>query len=181
MGGSLVGGLVLGLVWWLVTPLALLEKRDAGVFAVGGRSETAIAADGWFAVCGLVAGAVAALLVALMLRERRLGALLGLAVGGLLGSVVAWRFGVLLGPAPAAESAAAARVGDRFDGPLDLSALGVLLAWPTASVIAFFAAMAGVEPTPARRRWAPGREASADSPDGSRPATRDAEQVSRAE
>jgi hypothetical protein len=142
---SLPVGLVMGLVWWAVTPLAQLEKRPSGVFLVGGGSETSIAADGWFAVIGLVIGAAAALLAAVLLRRNRLGVLLGLALGGLLGSVVAWRFGVLLGPPGLAEASAAAEVGDRFDAELQLSAVGVLLAWPTAAVIAYFAAVAGVE------------------------------------
>jgi hypothetical protein len=145
VAASLAGGLLVGIVWWLATPLAELQKRPTGVFSVGASPETSIAADGWFAVIGLVSGVIAALLAATLLRESRLGALLGLTVGGLLGSVVAWRFGVLLGPGTLAESAAAVRVGDRFSGPLELSATGVLLAWPTASVIAFFAAVAGVE------------------------------------
>lgn len=145
VAASLAGGLLVGLVWWLVTPLTELEKRATGVFSVGGDPETSIAADGWFAVIGLVAGVAAALLAATLFRASRLGALLGLTVGGLLGSVVAWRFGVLLGPESASESAAGAKVGDRFAGPLELSAIGVLLAWPTAAVIAYFAAVAGVE------------------------------------
>ncbi|MGH8893770.1 MAG: hypothetical protein ACRDWY_10785 [Actinomycetes bacterium] len=128
-----------------MTPLALLEKRRAGVFSVGGSPETSIAADGWFAVAALGAGAVAAVLSATLLRESRLGALVGLSVGGLAGAVVAWRLGVLLGPPPVDQSAADVSVGTRFEGPLDLSAVGVLLAWPTASMIAFFAAVAGIE------------------------------------
>jgi hypothetical protein len=142
---SLAGGLLVGLLWWLLTPLPELEKRTAGVVSVSSSPESSIAADGWFAVIGLVTGVVAALLATAMLRGSRLGALLGLTVGGLLGSVVAWQFGVLLGPEPLDAAAAAAEVGDRFTGPLRLSALGVLLAWPTAAVIAYFAAAAGVE------------------------------------
>jgi hypothetical protein len=145
VAASLAGGLLMGVLWWAVTPLAQLEKRPTGVFSVGGDAETSIAADGWFAVIGLVTGVVAALLAGVLLRRHRLGVLLGLAAGGLLGSVVAWRFGVLLGPAGLAESSAAAAVGDRFEAPLELSAVGVLLAWPIAAVIAYFAAVAGVE------------------------------------
>jgi hypothetical protein len=51
----------------------------------------------------------------------------------------------VLGPEALDVSTAAAQVGDRFPGPLRLSAYGVLLAWPTAAVIAYFAAVAGVE------------------------------------
>lgn len=144
MLGSLATGLPLGLVWWLVTPLARLEKRGDGVFAVGLREEAAVAADGWFAVSAVVAGAVTAVLVAIMVR-RRLAGLAGLAVGGVLGSVLAWRFGALLGPPSVEASAAAVRVGTRFDAPLDLSAMGVLLAWPMAATVVYFAAVAGLD------------------------------------
>jgi hypothetical protein len=146
VAGSLAGGLVLGVGWWLLAPLAQLEKRAAGIFTVARSDETSIAADGWFAVAALVAGIAAALLTAVTLRDSRLGALLGLTVGGVAASLVAWRLGVLLGPPSVAESAAAAAVGDRFDGPLRLSAYGVLLVWPTVSVITFFAAVAGLDP-----------------------------------
>ena len=137
-------GVLLGLVWWLVTPLARLEKRADGVFGVGRQAETAVAADGWFAVCGLVAGVVVALVAAFLVRER-LAALVGLAAGGVLGSVVAWRVGALLGPGPLQETAEILKVGQRFDGPLTISALGVLLAWSMAAVAAFFAAVAGLD------------------------------------
>jgi hypothetical protein len=142
---SLFLGFPLGLLWWLVAPLARIEKRADGVFAAGLQTETAVAADGWFAVCAICAGAIVAVATAFLLRRQRLGALAGLATGGVLGSVVAWRLGVLLGPSSIEASATAARNGARFDGPLDLSALGVLLAWSMAAVVVFFAAVAGLD------------------------------------
>jgi len=141
----MAGGVVVGLAWRLVAPLATLEKRDGAVVSVGRSAETSIAADGWFAVCAFVAGVLAAFLSGWLLRDSRLGALAGLTVGGVLGSLVAWRLGVLLGPASVDESAAGLRDGDRFQGPLELSALGVLLAWSTSATIAFFATIAGLE------------------------------------
>ena len=142
--GCAAAGVVVGLVWRLVVPLAVLEKDAAGVAQVGG-AETEVAADGWFAVCAALAGVLAAVVAALVLRSGRLGALTGLAVGGLVGAVVAWRTGLLLSPPELAASAKAARVGDTFEGPLRLSAYGVLLAWPTAAVITFFAIVAGLD------------------------------------
>lgn len=108
-------------------------------------NESNIAADGWFAVTALVAGILVALVVYLRTRPGRVVPLLALAVGGGLGAVVAWRTGVLLGPAAAESRAKGLAVGTRFDGPLELSALGVLLAWPMGAVITYFAVAAGAE------------------------------------
>jgi len=137
-------GVLVGLAWWLLTPLARLENRADGVFAVGLREEAAVAADGWFAACAVVAGAVTAALVAFLVHQRLAG-LAGVAIGGVLGSVLAWRLGSLLGPPSIEASAVSARVGARFDGPLDLSALGVLLAWPMAATVVYFAIVAGLD------------------------------------
>jgi len=142
--GCAVAGVVVGVAWRFVVPLAVLEKEATGVVQVGG-AETEVAADGWFAVCAALAGVVAALAAVLLLRSGRLGALVGLAAGALVGALVAWRVGLLLSPPEIAASAKEVRVGDTFEGPLRLSALGVLLAWPTAAVITFFAVVAGLD------------------------------------
>jgi hypothetical protein len=121
-------------------------KRADGLYRAGGESdESAVAADGWFAVLALVTGIVVALVVYLRSRPGRVGPLVGLAIGGAVGAVVAWRTGVLLGPGPLVETAKGLPAGTTFHGPLDVSALGVLLAWPMAAVITYFAVAAGAE------------------------------------
>lgn len=142
----LVAGVPVAVVWRLVAPLPRLVVNTGGVFFAEQNAEYAVAADGWFAVCSATAGLVAALVVFARARHSRVGALVGLAVGGLLGSVVAWRLGMILGPGDALVTANGLDVGTRFDGPLRLSALGVLFAWPIAAVVAWFALTAGLEP-----------------------------------
>lgn len=144
---SAAAGLPVGLLWWLLAPLTPAVKRADGLYRVGGDAETAIAADGWFAVCTLAAGVVAGVAVSALLRRDRLGALVGLAAGGVLGALVAWGLGVVLGPDSFEAQAAQLQVGDRFDGPLRLSALGVLLVWPVSAVILFFGVVAGLDST----------------------------------
>jgi len=135
-----------GVLWWFLAPLPRIAKRADGLYRVGGEgNEAAIAADGWFALLTLVTGIVVALVVYLRTRPGSVPPLLGLAVGGLLGSVVAWRVGALLGPGPIESTADALAVGARFDAPLDVTALGVLLAWPMGAVITYFAVSAGAE------------------------------------
>jgi len=53
----------------------------------------------------------------------------------------------MLGPDPLASTAAGLKVSARIEGPLDLSAYGVLLAWPLGAVITYVAVAAGAEVT----------------------------------
>jgi DivIVA domain-containing protein len=148
LGVALVG-LPVGLVWWLIAPLRQWQVSQGGAFPVAPESEAAIAADGWFAVCSGTAGLVCALLVFARTRHARVGALAGLVGGGLVASVIAWRLGVWLGPASVSDTLRSGLGnGAVFDGPLQLSAKGVLLVGPMASSIAYFALTAGLEPAP---------------------------------
>ncbi|MGZ4638512.1 MAG: hypothetical protein ACXV2J_05565 [Actinomycetes bacterium] len=139
-------GIPVAVVWWLIAPLPQLVVRAGSIYYTEANTEYAVAADGWFAVCTATAGLVAALVVFARARHARLGPLVGLAAGGLLGAVVAWRLGVHLGPGGARDTAKGLADGTRFDGPLQLGARGVLFAWPLASVVAYFALTAGLEP-----------------------------------
>lgn len=143
-GLSILLGLPVGVVWWLLAPLPRAVKRADGVYYAG-VTESSIAADGWFAVCALVVGALSGLLVAMLVRRDRLPTLAALAVGGLAGAVLAWQVGQWLGPPSFPDQAALLREGARFDGPLRVSALGVLLVWPISAVILFFGVVAGLD------------------------------------
>jgi hypothetical protein len=148
IGGSLVAALLVGILWRVITPLPHLVTRTDGVYLAGGEPEVAVAADGWFAICSATAGLIGALVVFARMRRARLGPLLGLAIGGLAGSVVAWRLGVQLGPGSLRDTVKGLAPGTEFDGPLKLSARGVLFAWPLTSTVAYFALTAGLEPKP---------------------------------
>jgi hypothetical protein len=143
--GSAVAGIPVGIVWWLVAPLVPIVKRADGLYRVGESNESAVAADGWLAILGVAAGIAVALVVYLASRPGRVGPLLALAGGGVLGAVVAWRTGHLLGPGELVSSARSLPVGGRLSAPLDVSAYGVLLTWPMAAVITYFAVAAGAE------------------------------------
>jgi hypothetical protein len=155
---SVVVGALVGLVWRWVAPLSAFQKEGGAGIPVGG-AETAVAADGWFAVLSGLAGILVAVGVVLLVRQGRLGSLAGLVAGGLLGAVVAWRTGLLLSPPTVTESLAAVPAGERFDGPLRISAIGVLMAWPTTAVITFFAIVAGLEVDHDESRVEPGQVA----------------------
>ncbi|MEV5984151.1 AAA family ATPase [Streptomyces sp. NPDC052051] len=137
---SAVAGALLGLLWaWLAprVPLvgAVVDKNWV-VYLKDAEGEQAIGGDGTFVLLALGFGLVAALVVFLVRRRGGVPLVAGLALGGLLGSLLAWRLGILLGP-PKDVLAHAKAVGKgvTFPAPLKLGAKGALLAWPVAALV----------------------------------------------
>ncbi|MFI6643770.1 ABC transporter permease [Streptomyces sp. NPDC050504] len=129
-------GVVLGLLWLWLAPRVPLVSDDRAVFLKDTESEEAIGADGTFVLLGLAFGAVTAVAVFLFRRRGGVGVVAGLALGGLLGSLLAWWLGVSLGPT--SDVVAHAREvgkGVVFDAPLELRARGAVLAWPVAAMV----------------------------------------------
>ncbi|MFC5956714.1 AAA family ATPase [Streptomyces pratens] len=135
-----LGGVLLGVLWWWLAPRVPLVGDVAGdnwvVYLKDTEGEQAIGVDGTFALLALAFGAVSALAVFLVRRRGGVPLVVALGVGGLLGSLLAWRLGVWLGPAQ--DVIAQARdvgKGVTFDAPLKLNAKGALLAWPFAGLV----------------------------------------------
>jgi hypothetical protein len=148
--GVALSGLLVGVLWVLIAPRAMVEVRDDAVFLLDPEGPAFIAADGWFAVLGTVAGFLCAVVAFLRFRRHGPAALIGLTVGGLLAGVIAWRLGHLIGPGELAARAADVPDGTRLEAPVELRALGVLLAWPVAAVSWYFALTLGFEPVEPR-------------------------------
>ncbi|QPP11014.1 hypothetical protein G4Z16_26395 [Streptomyces bathyalis] len=127
----LVLGVGLGLLWLWLAPRVPLVSVDGGVFLKDPEGEEAIGADGTFVLLAVAFGVVTGLLAFLRSRRGGIGIVVGLAVGALLGSVLAWQLGIWLGPSgDLAAAAKAAGENKTFDGPLKLQAKGALLVWP---------------------------------------------------
>ncbi|WP_407564334.1 hypothetical protein [Streptomyces sp. 184] len=128
-------GLLLGFLWERLAPRVPLVVRGGEAWLKESESEDAISIDGTFALLGLAFGAVTALAVFLWRRRGGWPLVLGLALGALLGAVLAWQFGIWLGP-PENVSQRAREIGDGggLDAPLELKAKGALLAWPGAAM-----------------------------------------------
>ncbi|OAH14422.1 hypothetical protein STSP_22490 [Streptomyces jeddahensis] len=130
-----VGGVLLGLLWLWLAPRVPLVADDSAVYLKDTEGEQAIGVDGTFTLLALAFGAVSGLVVFLIRRRGGIPLVVGLALGGLLGSVLAWRLGVWLGPAQdVVAHAKAVGKGVTFDAPLKLNAKGALLAWPVAAM-----------------------------------------------
>ncbi|WP_208949191.1 magnesium transporter [Streptomyces violaceusniger] len=131
-----VAGVLLGLLWLWLAPKVPLVSDGSAVYLKNSEGEDAIGADGVFTLLGLAFGAVSALIVFLLFRHGGIALVIGLAIGGVLASVIAWRLGLWLGPtSDVVAHAKEAGKGVTFDGPLKLGAKGALLAWSVAAMV----------------------------------------------
>ncbi|MET8970683.1 DUF2567 domain-containing protein [Streptomyces hydrogenans] len=134
---SAVAGAVLGALWVWLAPTVQLISDGKGVYLRDSEGEAAIGADGTFVLLALAFGAVAGLVVFLARRKGGVPLVLGLAIGGVLGSLLAWWLGTKLGPT-ADVVAHAKAVGPEvvFDAPLKLQmGAAAMLAWPLAATV----------------------------------------------
>lgn len=131
-----VCGLLLGLLWLWLSPRIPMVSDGKAVYLKDTEGEEAIGGDGTFVFLALGLGALTALAVFLRYRRGGVAVVLGLAVGGLLASVVGWRLGVALGPTSDIVAHAKA-VGPKvvFDGPLELRAKSALVAWSVGAML----------------------------------------------
>ncbi len=145
VGWSVALGLVLGPLWALVAPEVLVTVRDGSAFLSQEQGAMLIGVDGWFTVLGVLAGVAIGALAWWRYRHQIIGMLAGSAIGGFLGSVIAWRVGVWLGPGALESRVDGVPDGTQIAAPLTLAAKAALLAWPIAAVSVVFL-LALVEP-----------------------------------
>lgn len=136
-----LGGALLGVLWWWLAPHVPLVGDVDGqgnwvVYLKDTEGEQAVGVDGTLTLLALAFGFVSALVVFLWRRRGGVPLVVGLAVGGVLGSFVAWRVGMWLGPSSdVLAHAKAVGKGVTFSAPLKLGAKGALLAWSFAGLV----------------------------------------------
>ncbi|MFE3515691.1 ABC transporter permease [Streptomyces sp. NPDC059166] len=148
-------GLALGLLWLWLAPRVPLVSDDTAVFLKNSESEDAIGADGTFVLLGLAFGLVTGAAVFLFRRRGGIPLVVGLALGGILGSLLAWGIGTWFGPtSDVVAHAKEVGKGVTFDAPLELHAVGAaILAWPVAAMIAHLGLTALFGPRDPEPEW----------------------------
>ena len=135
-----LGGALLGVLWWWLAPSVPLVgdvvDNNWVVYFKDTEGEQAAGVDGTFTLLALAFGLVSAGAVFLWRRRGGVPLVVALAVGGFLGSLLAWRVGVWLGPAEdVIAHAKEVGKGVTFSAPLKLGAKGAWLAWPLAALV----------------------------------------------
>lgn len=156
-----VCGVLLGVLWaWLAPHVPLVADGRGNVYLKNSEGEESIGGDGTFVLLGLGFGVLCALAAFFYRKGGGIPLVVALTVGGLLGSVVAWRLGMWMGPtSDLAARAAEVGKGVTFDAPLRLQAKGALLAWPVGAMVThllvtgFFGPR---DPEPPQPDWATG-------------------------
>ncbi|MFF9686304.1 ABC transporter permease [Streptomyces sp. NPDC014623] len=156
-----VAGVLLGLLWLWLAPRVPLVSDDTAVFLKNSEGEEAMGADGTFVLLALAFGLVSAVAVFLFRRRGGIPLVVGLALGGLLGSLLAWGIGTWFGPtSDVVAHAKEAGKGVTFDAPLELHAVGAaILAWPVAAMIVHLGLTALFGPRDPEPEWGPFRGA----------------------
>lgn len=130
-------GAPLGLLWHVLAPgVPVIDAGASGIVVNDPSPEEYIAAEGWFTVLGFAFGLAVAIAAWLVLRRHRGPALLlGVIVGSLGASLVAWRLGRLIGLGAYERWRDTATSGATYHAPPDLHAYGVLLVSAFAAAI----------------------------------------------
>lgn len=109
------------LLWLLVAPRVPVIRVEQGFLYADAQPEQAVAADGWFAFLGLIAGLILAIVAWIMLRHRRgTAVLVALVLGSLVGAWLGWWFGTRLEMDHFDALVAGTPVGGSLEAPLSL-------------------------------------------------------------
>ncbi|GCB50188.1 hypothetical protein SNL152K_7531 [Streptomyces sp. NL15-2K] len=135
-----LGGVLLGVLWWWLAPHVPLVgdvvDRNWVVYLKDTEGEQAVGVDGTFTLLAAAFGVLSAFVVFLLRRRGGVPLVVALTLGGLLGSLLAWRLGVWLGPAQdVVAHAKDVGKGVTFSAPLQLGAKGALLVWSLAALV----------------------------------------------
>lgn len=138
LGGMLQLAGPVGLVWAAVAPRAVYVLTPTGARLADPSTQALIAADGWFAAVAAAAGLLCGVSAYLAAGRRHgVGAVVGLAVGGVVAGLFAWRVGQIPDLAEFRHAVQTRQDGTQVPAFLSLNAKSVLVIWPLFAVGVF--------------------------------------------
>lgn len=146
LAGSVVLGLLGGLLWGEAAPRAMLQEIGAGTAQlVNAETSAFIGADAWFSGIAVVAGLITGLLGYRFLVSRadpdvRAVATAGLVVGAVAGALVMLWLGGQIGLSAYNQQLASSPKGTLFPASLALGAKSALAFWPLFTAIVILVA-----------------------------------------
>jgi hypothetical protein len=133
--GTALLGLAAGFIWAAVAPRAMIVVLGRGsADVVNPETSAFIAADGWFSLLS-VAGGIVSGLAGYLIAVRRHGAIAmaGVLAGAVAAALIARWIGQMPGQAELNHTLALGRPGTLLQEPLALGGIGVLAFWPLAA------------------------------------------------
>jgi hypothetical protein len=127
---------VVALAWVYLTPSVYAEVTESGLSISPNEARRQFGIEVWFALFSALAGLIVGFVTLRRHRSEPVTAQIALAASGLGCAALAWQIGHFLGPADPEQAAEGAAVGTLVELPMDLTALGILLIWPLAAVVA---------------------------------------------
>ena len=153
LAGSVLLGLLAGLIWGEVAPRAVLQEIGSGTAQLVNAETTAfIGADAWFCAIGVVAGLLTGLVgyrfgVAPRVGGGRAAVAAGLILGAIAGVFVMLWLGEQIGLSSYDQHLAASPDGTVFHASLALGAKSALAFWPMFTAIVIVVAEWGTRRT----------------------------------
>jgi len=133
VGLAMCAGAGVGVLWTLIAPTVTAVVGESSITLTEHQSGRMFGREGILGLLSAGAGIASAVAARGWLHRAGPFAVLALAVSGFLGSVVAWRTGVWLGPDPV-ETLTGLTVSGTVPLPFELRSYGILLVWPIAAV-----------------------------------------------
>jgi hypothetical protein len=142
LGTAVLLGAAAGVGWALTTPKVVevvVDPPSLDLVTGAGLSDPTqqigkfFVGEVWFAIFAVVAGVIAGFLARRRVLDDGAVAVVALAVGGLVGGLIAFRLGAWVGPGAVDRSTL--EVGDLITRPLRLRSTGFLILWPIAALM----------------------------------------------
>ena len=143
LGWFVVLGIVGGVLWWAVTPLAEWTRTAKSATMDEANLGVAVASDGWFFVIAAVGGLVSGFVLAAWRRRDPVATVVLLTCGSALATVLMRVIGRALGPGSYEAALRTAEVGARVPVPLTVHAPGIYLVLTITTLITALAVLWG--------------------------------------